>query len=681
MTILTNRCFKFGHIVCVKVSLFSIVCLLLLPPLTHAQTQTLNCDGTAGVGTFNLPQHHTSTQWKVLTQGRDQVTAVRVSGGLVGHTLYLTNGWTSENVFFSQTLQDGTQTYNLSSANSDLVIGYLTHPTGSAGGTSQITLCTGSNESDVEIPVDTPATINNVGGEVVVADSNGSTVVPAQESGLVISTGFDVSRQHYWANHEGVRNRLSPACVQLHDSFWTKGPDNKVYATWHPPVADLPNGETCYFGHEHGDDPRQSPFYTQPQYQQLRDDGFIPVPFGYANEVYAAAQGSRHEDHFGHKIFRENFETAYGNSVSPAAVQGTGSVCSALLKLHQGTHSADALTNHLHEVIAHIDCSALPGYEASRVHTTALVPIGRPGWFSNNCGPYPVPIQTLGTRSSKENNAFAGFVSGNQPVALAGRDQSGNGGSSIKSGPALTQFDIDQRIDGERVIPGAGCVNTYQTANSAKVNNYKFGHAMNDTWVRPLMITDTTGDEPRMWIKSYYSVFNPARVFFVEADDSVSSRATLDMCRNPPNTPLSPTTPSALCASVLANPTIDKYSVESPYNGTIRNLNFKSLQISNFSGATEIWTDAFGREVNSQDPNNAIKQYVSTGYNGVAGSGADGTIARPDSLQVCRKSSGPYPLNLSRTDPCYWNGNDDLLFAKEWWRDYSNEANRIHSPN
>jgi len=677
MTIESNRCFKLVCAIISKAIVFSSICLLL-PQVLNAQV--LNCDGTAGVVTLNMPQHYTSSQWKSLTPGQEPVTAVRVSGGVAGHTLSLTSGWTNENVFFSQALQGGTQTYNISPPVSGLIIGYLTHPVGSEGVTSQVTLCTGLNESDVEVTNDTPVN-DNIGIETDVSDTNDLTIVTAQESGRVISTGFDVSRRHYWANHEGVRNSLSPACVRLHDSFWTVGPDNKVYATWHPPVAEHPNGETCYFGHEHGDDPRASPFYTQAQYQQLRDDGLIPVPFGYANEVYAAAQGSRHEDHFGHKIFRENFETAYGNSVSPVSVQGTGSVCTALLKLHQGTHSADALTNHLHEVIAHISCTALPGYEASRVHTTALVPIGRPGWFSNNCGPYPVPVQTSGTRGSKENNAFAGSVSGNQPVALAGTDQSGNGGSSIRNGNMLTQFDTNQRIDGERVIPGAGCVNTYQTADSPKVNNYKFGHAMNDTWVRPLMITNATGDEPRMWIKSYYSVFNPARVFYVEADNSVGSRATLDMCRTPPNNPLSPTTPSALCASVLANPTIDKYSVESPYNGTIRNLNFKSLQISNFSGDTDIWTDAFGREVNSRDPSSAIKQYVSLGYNGVAGSGADGTIARPDSLQVCRKFSGPYPQNLSRTDPCYWNGNDDLLFAKEWWRDYSDPASRIHSPN
>jgi hypothetical protein len=485
-------------------------------------------------------------------------------------------------------------------------------------------------------------------------------------------------RDDYWAKHPGVAGTLSNECVRLHDSFWTQGPDGKAYPTWHPPVATAASTEVCFFGHEHGDDPSSSPFYVDPTYQPQRDSRVIPIPFGYANEVLAANGGARHEDHFGHKIYREEFEAAYGNSTSPASVMGTGAICTALLKLHQGTHGPDAITHHLHEAVAHVACTALPGYVPSRVHVTALVPLGRPGWFSNNCGPYRVPNQTGGTRGTGENNAPSGGHAheGNPPVALGSP-------SRIANLDTVALADLEQNVDGERIIPGAPCLWTYESPGSTKANKVEFGHAANDTWVRPLMITDAGGNNRRMMLKSYYSVFNPSRVFWIESDGAIGSRASVDACRNPP--PGGPTRPSALCQKVRDNGGISAWSIDSPYTGTVRNVNFKSLQIGNHTGATTIWTDAYGREVTLADPARAIKQYVSAGYNGMEGSGVDATIAAPPnalraSLKVCRSGSGPYPT-LAMTDPCYWAGNDDLLFSKEWWRDMRDPALRIHAPN
>ncbi len=181
------------------------------------------------------------------------------------------------------------------------------------------------------------------------------TKPPAQESGLPLAAAFVRERDDYWAKQAGVAGTLSENCIRQHDTYWTQGPDGKAYPTWHPAVAATAAGEACYFGHEHGDDPAPSPFYSDAKYQPQRDQRLIPIPFGYANEVLAANGGARHEDHFGHKIYRETFEAAVGNSTSAASVTGTGAVCTALLKLHQGTHSADAITHHLHEAVAHVE--------------------------------------------------------------------------------------------------------------------------------------------------------------------------------------------------------------------------------------------------------------------------------------------------------------------------------------
>jgi hypothetical protein len=144
----------------------------------------------------------------------------------------------------------------------------------------------------------------------------------------------------------------------VHDRYSTLGPDGKRYPTWHPPVDPLTG---CGFGHEHGRDPRGSALY--------RDVG--DIPFGYANEQLDAANLGlrRHEDHVGHKIEWENDIVLRSN--------GAGGLldvrCDVLTKLHQGTHSADAFTNNLHELNYHLRCS-----DRTELHVTLLTAIGRP---------------------------------------------------------------------------------------------------------------------------------------------------------------------------------------------------------------------------------------------------------------------------------------------------------------
>jgi hypothetical protein len=644
--------------------LVAVACAAWLAP-AHAQG-TPDCQASYGEATLSAGAWASNSNWANLTSNASGITAVRItplSGNVGGYQLKLANNWSPTAVY---------QSVDLNSINADPVtvqppagnvIGFLSHPTGAAGLTVKATLCKGAGAPPPPPPPPPPIS----GGKP-----------PAQASGLALAAAFVTSRSDYWAKHPGVvANNLSPACVQQHDTHWTKGPDNKAYPTWHPPVEVLASGETCYYGHEHGDDPRPSPFYTDAKYQQQRNDGLIPMPFGYANEVLAANGGMRHEDHFGHKIYRENFEMAYGNSTSPAAVTGTGAKCTALLKLHQGTHSGDAFTHHLHEAVAHVDCGALPNTSvASRVHVTTLASLGRPGWFSNTCGEYPVPGQTAGARGTGLHNAPVpgdqDHTRGTDPVALGAP-------ARLVNFNTISQADLNDNVDGERIIPAAACLRTYKAPDALQRNNLKFGHAPNDTWVRPLMITDANGLNQRMVLKSYYSVYNPARVFSIEAGGAIASKSSVDACRNPPAP--GPQNTSELCAKVKADASMGAYSNNSPYNGTVRNVNFKSLHVTNRTGlGTAIWTDAYGRETTGTDPSRFIKQYVSEGNNGVNTAGIDATIATSNSVQVCRKTSGPYPT-LSFTDPCYWSGNDDLLFSKEWWRDFSQPALKIHAPN
>jgi hypothetical protein len=134
----------------------------------------------------------------------------------------------------------------------------------------------------------------------------------------------------------------------LHDSFWTYGPDNKIYPTWHPPVYEYTNGDRCYFGHEHGQDQRASNLY-----------GTIgAMPFGYVNEQLRPDDVNlqRNEDHYGHKVAMFN-----GISERITNPSGGGEIdgpmkCDILFKLHQGTYSPDALKNNAHERFLNYRC-------------------------------------------------------------------------------------------------------------------------------------------------------------------------------------------------------------------------------------------------------------------------------------------------------------------------------------
>ena len=153
---------------------------------------------------------------------------------------------------------------------------------------------------------------------------------------------------------------------EIHDSYSTVGPDGKLYPTWHPPI-DPATG--CSFGHEHGADPRTSDIYDQ-----IGD-----LPLGLANEMLDIYNPGmrRHEDHFGPKYEVENDVEMSLNGPAGVVFQAT---CDFLIKLHQGSHSKDAFTNNLHEVVYHLRCSDGAGFSA-----TFMAAIGTAGQMVASC--------------------------------------------------------------------------------------------------------------------------------------------------------------------------------------------------------------------------------------------------------------------------------------------------------
>jgi len=170
-------------------------------------------------------------------------------------------------------------------------------------------------------------------------------------------------------------------CTQAqHDAYSVVGPDGKRYPTWHPPTG--PGG--CTFGHEHGHDPSGSNLYAD--IQAL----YGGVLFGYANETLDAwnsvnniTTGMRHEDHVGHKIEWANNITVYESTTTGGANRRALAVtCDFFMKIHQGTHSKDAFTNNMHELLYAMQCHDGPGGAiGSKVIITKMVVFGDPGGF------------------------------------------------------------------------------------------------------------------------------------------------------------------------------------------------------------------------------------------------------------------------------------------------------------
>jgi hypothetical protein len=182
--------------------------------------------------------------------------------------------------------------------------------------------------------------------------------------------------------------RPGECSVETHDRYWVRAQDGQVYRTWHPPAGvDVGTGQPCNFGHEHGDDPRTSPLYWWAG----------GVPFGITNNAAMQAGYHRHEDHYGHKIVVQNrYEVIVGNAPGPDTqmIKSAGFHCYWLSKVHQGTHSGDAIRHNMHEYHNNIMCDdgnsrhpdqGFAHNSGPDRHTEGsvklLVPWGGPGWI------------------------------------------------------------------------------------------------------------------------------------------------------------------------------------------------------------------------------------------------------------------------------------------------------------
>ena len=332
--------------------------------------------------------------------------------------------------------------------------------------------------------------------------------------------------------------------IDQHNQYVTVGPDGKLYPTWHPPEG--PGG--CSFGHEHGREPRGSDLYGE-----VGD-----LPLGYANEQLDIfdPNGKRHEDHVGHKIEWENDVPMHLEGVADDVLDLR---CDILVKLHQGTHSKDAFTNNVHEMIYHLKCT-----DGTEVHLTQMLAIGRPGEFTRTCD-----------------------------------------GARIVVGPASPANSPEG--GGQRVIPARSCVNQHILVPQG--SNSSFGSGLHESWQTHIQIKTAEGHRVAS-MDPYFQVNLPSRFHDPALADLTGKAIGLcyeveangDMARH------------SLCNTATNNGTLlDLVQTDprSPFNGVKRFVDINGIRVDNANGP-EIWyTDPFGRNARTTPFPGSIRQSIS----------------------------------------------------------------------
>lgn len=322
----------------------------------------------------------------------------------------------------------------------------------------------------------------------------------------------------------------------IHESYSVVGPDGLRYPTWHPPV-DAASG--CAFGHEHGRDPRGSDLF--------REVG--PIPFGYANEhlVESGFGAHRHEDHVGHKVEWANDMPMRIGSTGGATLDIT---CDVLTKLHQGTHSPDAFTNNLHEVVYHIRCTDGTAFSA-----TLLTPIGTPGQMVASCARDRVTV-----------------------VGTATPPNSPSGG-------------------GVRFVPDIGCVQAHVLRSDGEPP--RFDSALRESWEISGSLRRADG-RTLVSFNPYYQVMDPSR-FYDPALERALGRP-IALCA------VAGVTNRDRCQGVAADVTWD--DPRSPFKGVRRFVDVNGNNIRNADGPEVWYTDPLGRNGRTEPFPGSIRQWV-----------------------------------------------------------------------
>lgn len=458
-------------------------------------------------------------------------------------------------------------------------------------------------------------------------------VAVASPSPTHTGMGQDSMAMHAW--REGGKNAPNTQfdkcddgtdVVSAHNKYFVTAYDGFNYPTWHPAVVINPvsgNGK-CYFGHEHGTDPQKYMHWNEMVQhfgKDMNGDGQITamtisadgkitegdragIPFGIANQhmdqyYNQEARDSifvRHEDHVGHKIELVNNEAeTVGNSThSMTQLQGTnginvpyyksgsntyqptGVVCTHLHKFHQGTSSADAIRNNLHEVIFHSACQSVvvnginaPAvYPGNNVLLTGMMAFGKPGEYLRFC-----------------------FSDRSTYVCADGKNADG---SCVINDPLISK--LPDAINSSSL--GRNMVDKYCFDNFASLNpgvNYFNPY---EIWEGDLRIQTASGDmlaeHGRQW-----DVMDPIR--YVDPAEASGFGYNQNRCNQ--NLPYSGNCDRGVGGAAWNSP-------QAAFKGLQRTTYFGRNRVSNQGGPEVWWTDPLGGNAVASEFPSGLKQKI-----------------------------------------------------------------------
>ena len=361
----------------------------------------------------------------------------------------------------------------------------------------------------------------------------------------------------------------------LHESYSVVGPDGKLYPTWHPPnVVNPATGEMCSFGHEHGADPAGSDLFEWVA-SRTAAPGFedrAGIPFGYANEElteYSAANptyATRFEDHVGHKIDYANDvdlldeDGRYVKTPGPAGAEVRVS-CDYLFKVHQGSHSPDAVTNNVHELLFAARCN-----DGTEMITTTMARFGAGGQFNRSCAP--------GTT-----------------VTAAASSPYPSGG-------------------GQRLLPDRGCVQDYVLVPPNAPSRQSDIWALYENWQLESELKTADGRLLASF-DPWFAVRNPSRYSYPAAGTPTSVGRTVDAAWE--TDPTDNGVVNALPWTDVADlDPFDYRDPRSPFDGSQRDFYVHDAEVRNAGGAERWYTDPYGENASTTPFPGAICQIIST---------------------------------------------------------------------
>ena len=264
------------------------------------------------------------------------------------------------------------------------------------------------------------------------------------------------------------------------------------------------------------------------------------------------------------------------NDVHISVNGNTGGVievtCDVLVKLHQGTHSKDAFTNNLHELVYHIRCS-----DRTEMHVTIMSAIGRPGEFVSACG------GTIQAGTASPANAPSG--------------------------------------GGQRRIPDASCILSRIIVGPGQ--NSDFG-SLHESWETSNEIR--TADGHRLaFFDPYFQVFRPSR-YYDPAMTGVVGRpvALCTMVIGDRRARSSECSGQTLTVNGAAT-SLDYDDALSVFNGVQRQIDVNNNILSNGGGPTVWYSDPFGRNARTERFPGSIRQVIAN-INNDYGVGVNGPV-------------------------------------------------------